>query len=325
MPAIGAPPPDIARLLAVLRGERANRVPNFEICINRANLAAQLGAEPSGESLWNVTPQEAVAFARASGQDAIPCPVQYHGIAQASLLAPADLDRAPPFDFAAKRIKLQSFLAATEATGIGVIPCITGPLTAAYLAVGPIAIQSFLLMIHDDPVFVDRLLDFFVDYDLRLIAAIQDLPFHAYYIGDDVTGFMGPAHLDDLWARRQARIVRAARDTGRPVICHCCGSQREVLPWFSRWGVDAVHPLQPVVNDIYAVREAYPELTLIGNIDVQEQLSFGTPDSVRRDTREHVDRLSRQGRYVVCSSHSIIDSVQPQNYRAMVETAWGSA
>ena len=51
-------------------------------------------------------------------------------------------------------------------------------------------------------------------------------------------------------------------------------------------------------------------------------LSFyqiGTTDEVRAETREHIERLSTDGGYVVCSSHSIIDSVIPENYLAMVD------
>ena len=51
-------------------------------------------------------------------------------------------------------------------------------------------------------------------------------------------------------------------------MCHCCGDQTDVLPWFEKWGIDAVHPLQPKCNNIYQVREQYPDLTLIGNIDI---------------------------------------------------------
>jgi uroporphyrinogen-III decarboxylase len=176
-------------------------------------------------------------------------------------------------------------------------------------------------MVYSAPHIVDALLDFYTEYTLAVIRAIRDLPFDFFYIGDDVTGFVSPEHLDALWARRHERIIRAAQETGKPVLCHCCGPQAEALPYFSRWGVDAVHPLQAGVNDIYAVRERYPNLTLVGNMDVN-LLSFGSPADVAANTLEHLDRLGPAGRYVACSSHSIIDSVRPENYRAMLETAW---
>jgi uroporphyrinogen-III decarboxylase len=100
-------------------------------------------------------------------------------------------------------------------------------------------------------------------------------------------------------------------------MCHCCGDQTDVLPWFEKWGIDAVHPLQPKYNDIYEVREKYPDLTLIGNIDI-DILTRGTEAEIRDNVQKHLERLAPSGRYVACSSHSIIDSVPPGNFEIML-------
>ena len=313
--------PNIERLVSVLRGGKADRVPNFEIVINRRNLRALLGREPSGESLWSISLEEATAVATAVGQDAIPCPLQFH-LPRASVHGRDDLESLQIPDTSERRDKMACFLSATAGTGLGVCACLSGPFTAACMASGPTPIESFLLMIYSRPEVVDRLLDFYTSYTLAVIHEIADLPFDFFYIGDDVTGFVSPGHLDHLWAQRHERIVRAALDTGKPVLCHCCGPQKEVLPYFHRWGVHAVHPLQPDMNDIYAVRDQYPHIALVGNISVQDVLSFGSTEDVAADTLEHLRRLAVDGGYVVSSSHSIIDSIPPENYRAMVETTW---
>ncbi len=103
-------------------------------------------------------------------------------------------------------------------------------------------------------------------------------------------------------------------------MIHCCGKQAAILPYLVEWGVNAVHPLQPNANDIYAVQAEYGDkLTLVGNIDVAGVLTYGTPAEVRASVKEHIERLGGRGGYVVCSSHSIIDCVPPENYLAMVE------
>ena len=315
------PKPDIERLVTALRGGKPDRVPNFEIVINRRNMRAVLGREPSGESLWSIPPEEAIAVAELVGQDAIPCPIQYH-LPRASICGPEDLDLLVLPDIPQRRHKLRAYLDATAGSAMGVCACLSGPFTASCMATGPVPIESFLLMTYLQPDVVDRLLDFYTAYTLAAIDEIADLPFDFFYIGDDVTGFVGPEQLDALWAQRHETIIQAALATGKPVLNHCCGTQKEVLPYLSRWGVHATHPLQANVNDIYAVRERYPNIALVGNISVHDVLSFGTPDEVAADTLEHLERLAPDGGYVVCSSHSIIDSVPPENYRAMIETTW---
>jgi len=313
--------PDARRLVTVLRGGKADRVPNFEIVINRRNLAAILEKEPSGTSLWNIPPEEALAVVLAVRQDAIPCPLQFY-LPRGSVYTGDDLQGVRIPEISERRDKLSKFLSVAAGTGVGVCACLSGPFTASCMTSGPAPIESFLLMIYEDPETVERLLDFYTSYSIAVIQGIHDLPFDFFYIGDDVTGFVRPGHLEELWAGRHEKIIRAALDTGKPVLCHCCGSQKEVLPYFNRWGVHAIHPLQPDMNDIYSVRKEYPHIALVGNISVQDVLSFGTPEAVRADTLNHLERLAPDGGYVVGSSHSIIDSVPPENYRAMLNATW---
>ena len=103
---------------------------------------------------------------------------------------------------------------------------------------------------------------------------------------------------------------------------HCCGKLDQVLPYLVEWKVDCIEPIQPSCNDIYALKEAWGDrLCLKGNISIEGVLAFGTPEETAEDTRDHIDRLSFDGGYIAASSHSIVDAIPPENYRAMIDTA----
>jgi len=318
--------PDIERLLAALRHEKHDRVPNFEILVDDRSTRHILNMPAGGDRVtsWTLPPGEAVRLARAVAQDAVACSLTWGLEENGSILTHEDADRIVPPDPREARPKVQAYLDATRGTGVGVCARLSGPLTLTYMALGPVPIQSFMLLLYDNRPLVERMMDLFLDYHLRLIDAIGDLPYHFYYIGDDISSTTGPMispeHIAELWAPRTERRIRAARATGRPVMFHCCGMQAPILPYLAEWGVDAVHPLQPVANDIYQVHAEYGDrLTLVGNIDAGAELTFGSTEDVRASVREHIDRLAGDGGYVVCSSHSIIDSVKPENYLAMCE------
>lgn len=319
--------PSIERLLAALSHRKGDRVPNFEILIDNRSTRHILGMPAEGErvTLWTLPPEEAVKLVQAVGQDAVPCSMTWTLPESGCILSHADVDRVlQPPDPRQARAKLQTYLDAVRGTGVGVVARLSGPMTLTYMALGPVPIESFMYLLYDQPDLVERVMDIFLDYHLRLIEAIADLPYHLYYIGDDIASSLGPLVspdvLERLWAPRTERLIRAALASGRPILFHCCGKLDAVLPYLLKWGVQAVHPIQPVANDIYALRAAVGErLTLVGNIDVDAVLSRGTPETVRADVREHIARLARGGSYVVCSSHSIIDSIPPENYLAMVE------
>lgn len=323
-PALALSQPNIDRLLAALRRQKLDRVPNFEIWIGARSLGRILNRPDYAQSFWDMPPAEAAAAASAIGQDAIVCSLAPRLPANGSILSSADLapyKHTPP-DLPALKAKLAEYLAAVRGSQLGVVARLGGPLTQTYMACGPIPIQSFMLLLYDQPELIEECLDLFTDWTLRIIAACRELPFHLFYIGDDLSANCGPLispeHLAQFWAPRYQKIIAAAHDAGRPVICHCCGDQSPVFPYWLEWGVEACHPLQPQANDIYAVKKRYGQrITLVGNIDLN-LLSSGTPAEVREDTRQHLAELAEDGGYVACSGHSIIDSVKPENFLAMI-------
>jgi uroporphyrinogen-III decarboxylase len=318
--------PDIRRLLTALDHRKADRVPNFEILIDNQATRRILGMSPEGErvTLWTLPPEEAVRLVTAVGQDAVACSLTWMVQPDGSILTDADADRIERPDPQLARDRMQPYLDAIRGTGVGLCARLSGPMTLAYMALGPVPIQSFMYLLYDNRPLVERLMDMFVEYHIAVIDAVKDMPYHFYYIGDDISSTTGPMispkDLAELWAPRTERLVRAARATGRPIIFHCCGMLAPILPYLKRWGINAVHPIQPVANDIYAIKAEYGDcLTLVGNIDVAGCLSFGTADDTRQSVREHIQRLAADGGYVVCSSHSIIDSVKVENYLAMCQ------
>ena len=319
--------PDIARLLAALRRQRADRVPNFEIWIGPRNIAHIFGLPDYAHDFWSMPPEDAVKLAGKIGQDAVVCSVTPPLPPDGSLLSQKDLaryEKAGP-DIASMRAKMKDYLDATAGSGTGVVLRIGGPMTQTYMSCGPIPIQSFMLMLYDQPELIEACMELYTSWTLRIIEGLKDLPFHLFYIGDDLCDNSGPLinpeMIAQIWAPRYRKIIDAAHAAGRPVICHCCGRQEPVIPYWLKWGVEACHPLQSGANDIYAFKKNYGKsLCPVGNISVG-LLSTGTPKEVRADTRRHIEELSYDGGYVVCSDHSIVDSVIPENFLAMIGTA----
>lgn len=317
--------PNINRLIAAMNKQKLDRVPNFEIQIE-SRCTSYLLNQKNSPSLWDLPPKDAVDVVTAVGQDAIPCRINYYQTPNGSITSMSDINKVALPQKQHYCEKLKAYTDTVKGTGIGVVCQITGPLAPTYMACGPLPIESFMYLIYDDVELVEKLLDIFTRVTLELIENTKDIPFDLFYIGDDVCYNKGtmisPVLLKELWVPRMGKIIRCLKETGRPVMVHCCGDQAPVLPYFKKWGVDAVHPLQANANDIYEVKRIYGDsLTLVGNIDVATLLTFGSSEEVYDDTCKHIDILSGNGGYVVCSSHSIIDSVPPENYLAMVKAA----
>lgn len=115
------------------------------------------------------------------------------------------------------------------------------------------------------------------------------------------------------------RMAQVAHDAGIPFIYHGCGNVMPVLDDLVDLGINALHPIEPKAIDIYALKKKlYGRVALIGNVDVGEVLTRGTPERIEADVREHIRRLAPGGGYIISSSNSISYYVPLENYRAFL-------
>jgi uroporphyrinogen decarboxylase len=237
----------------------------------------------------------------------------------------ADLARLPPPPTVPQMMApLDYYVNAFRGTGVGVGVLVRSVLCNTYETLG---MENFMLKMYDDPGIIEMLFDRFMEYSVGITQAAAERDVDFLLLDDDLcdnNGFLvDPAFIRDQWRWRTESIIRPFMSRGLPVVYHCCGNLRQVIPLAIGLGISAVHPIQPTCNDIYEYKKQYgKDLSFVGNIDLAGVLTRGTPDQVRSDTRRHIASLSKGGGYVVASSHSITDDVPPENYMAMIETAW---
>ena len=83
-------------------------------------------------------------------------------------------------------------------------------------------------------------------------------------------------------------------------------------------GMNALNPIEHGCMDVPAIRRDFPNLTLIGNVDLG-LLARGTPDQIRQFVRDMFAEMDLPGRYIPSSGNSIPHYSQPTNVRAMGE------
>jgi len=346
--------PNIDRLLAAFDLKKHDRVPNLEYAIKAPTLQHVMGRKPDVEGFWEphspaelieltkgtggrpdmarsvgMSLQDQAELCQKAGMDAILLRRNYVGTSRRLdfgwLRDWDDLVQLEPPPSPSKAVaQVRDCLDVVRGTSIGAGYMGDVLLTAIYDAMG---LDTFGLKLYDDPKFVIHLLDHFTEAAVELSEAISELPIAFYLFQDDLAGnqgpFVSPAWLREHWMPRVERILAPLGARGIPTVFHCCGKLDRILPMAVELGFKAVNPIQPTCNDIYEIRKQWGDkIALIGNMDIAGCLAFGTVDEAVRETREHIERLSGNGGYVVASSHSITEAVQPENFMAMIETTW---
>jgi len=106
-----------------------------------------------------------------------------------------------------------------------------------------------------------------------------------------------------------------------PVITHCCGDVRRLIPLYIEAGFKALHPLEARAgNDVRELKALYGnQLVFIGNISTD--VLSESKDAIKNEIETKLLVAKRGGGYIFHSDHSIPPTVSLENYRYALELA----
>ncbi len=340
----GSDKSDINRLLTALNHHEPDRLPHLELWVTsqgvyeyvlERRLDYKIGdAAEGGQS---ITPEDDVEFAQRLGQDAVLCNFNWRPnnifefagdgtrhYVDGSIKSLADLDNLdPPTPLVEQLHHLERYLTAAQGTGVGIIANLTSFFDSAMLAIG---VTDSLYMFYDNRPLLEKLMDILLEHQEKVMAAVCDQFGEAIafvMINDDIGHNAGlmvhPRMFLEMFPWRMKRLIAPAKAIGKLVLMHTDGKLDNILPILYDVGIDINHPIEPESNDIFAVKQQWAgRMALIGNVHTP-LLAYGTPGEIEAVVKEYCEKLAPGGGYVLGSSTSIMDGIQPENFVAMVE------
>ena len=118
---------------------------------------------------------------------------------------------------------------------------------------------------------------------------------------------------------RLARLFAVYTGAGVPVGMHSCGNIIELVPDLIEIGIRLLEPVQPCMDLARLKKEFGRDLVFWGGIDTQDLLPFGTPERVKKETREVIRLLGEGDGYVIAPSQAIMPDVPLPNVMAFLE------
>jgi uroporphyrinogen decarboxylase len=205
--------------------------------------------------------------------------------------------------------------------GMKIISGVGGIFTRVWRIMG---FDPFCYALVDQPDLVEAMFRRVGETQLEVFRRIVEMDeIGAMWYGDDLAYGSGtmvsPAVLRHHlfpFLREMGTICRA-KDL--PFVIHSDGNLWKVLPDLLDCGFNAIHPVEPKAMDSRELKEAYGDrLCLLGNIEIGEILTLGTPADVEAEVRERIRTLAPGGGYAVGSSNTVAHYVQLENFEAMV-------
>lgn len=159
---------------------------------------------------------------------------------------------------------------------------------------------------------------------MELLAGRLDM----VYLYDDVGAQNGLMISPGTWQSElrpyYANLVALAHSHGLPVMYHCDGAIRKLIPRLIDLGINVLNPIQPNVQGMEPEglkREFGDALAFHGGVDIVELLPHGSVDEVAAAVRHCGDVLGREGGYILCSAHHLQPDTPVENIEALYDVA----
>ncbi|MGI6028461.1 MAG: uroporphyrinogen decarboxylase family protein [Candidatus Heteroscillospira sp.] len=185
--------------------------------------------------------------------------------------------------------------------------------------------DNLLMLMFTEPEFVEDLLDKIVENQIAVAKnaiamgadIIDDTDDYAFNTGP----LMSPDMFEDFIVPRLTRFTEAVHAAGAKIIKHSDGNMNKILGHVVSCGVDAYHSIDPTAQmDLAKVKAEYGDkITLFGNVDCGNLLTYGTPEDVRQAVRNCIKIAAPGGGYVLASSNTIPASARPENVQMMID------
>lgn len=197
-------------------------------------------------------------------------------------------------------------------------------------AIDLLGMEDLVWKMADEPEVVAAVLGHLVDYYAAVSQRIFDAAAEVidiFFIGNDFgsqTGpLFGPPQFQRFFLPHLQRLIDLGHAYGLKVMLHCCGGFAPLIPLMIQAGLDGLHAVQPSCRgmDLARLKSEFGDKILFnGAIDSHHVLINGTPDFVRKRTREVLEVMKPGGGFVAGASHDwILPETPLENVLAMFD------
>jgi len=169
-----------------------------------------------------------------------------------------------------------------------------------------------------------RIADFYAEYARRTLEAAEG-NIDIFFTGDDFGTQENTFVSINVWRDQLMDGFKRFIDIGHEYNCwvahHTCGSVIALIPDLIECGLDILNPLQPDVAgmDYRQIKEEFGDgISFHGGISIQKTMPYGSPEDVRREVKDRVEKLAPGGGYIFCTAHNIQTDTALENVEALL-------
>ncbi|MDD2708348.1 MAG: uroporphyrinogen decarboxylase family protein [Verrucomicrobiae bacterium] len=182
-----------------------------------------------------------------------------------------------------------------------------------------IGFERFCMSLYEERDFLDAILDYYFDYEKKLLGKLSSLKPDFIWISDDAAyksgPYISPAQYREVFIPYYQKL---ARQITVPWILHSDGNIDPLVEDMLSLGMNALHPMEKGAVDLPRIAARYGQrVTLVGNIEM-DLLQRGSPEQIGAEVRLVRDQV-KNARHIYASGNCLVEGVRPENVTAMSE------
>ncbi|MDR0495679.1 MAG: hypothetical protein LBG95_08665 [Treponema sp.] len=173
----------------------------------------------------------------------------------------------------------------------------------------------------------EKVTDFFMGYFERALDAAAGRV-DIVFTSDDLGQQNGLLMSFPLWEKmikpHHHRMNKMLHEHGVKIMYHSCGSVTDAVDGLVDMGIDVLEALQfdaKGMDPVLLKNRWGGKIAFHGGVSVQSTLPFGSVEDVRREVRDRVSVMGKNGGYILAPSHAIQGGTPPENIAAFLEEA----
>ena len=178
---------------------------------------------------------------------------------------------------------------------------------------------EIMILCYDDPEMVETVLEKATEFLIEYAKAFKEAGANGIAIAEPAAGLLSPSLIKEFSTPYVKKIRESVEDDNFIIVYHNCGNVVPLLDNIKEIGASAYSIGNAI--DIEDALKVLPEDSLvIGNIDPAGTFRNGTPEKVKTETLELLERCGKYPNFVIASGCDIPPMTPMENIQAFFDT-----
>ena len=183
--------------------------------------------------------------------------------------------------------------------------------------------EGLSVAFYDMPELIDEMLDFVLDYNIRLLRAhTQGAKIDNLMINEDMAyktaSMVSPAIFREKFLPRYKELVQEARNYAEDIFVDCDGHISELIPLWIEAGVDGTSPIEIASEqDIVDLAMKHPGFKFLGGLD--KRVLIRTKADVEREVVPKAKQLYARGGWIPAVDHAVPADATFENFKYLIQ------